>query len=58
MQVISLIWGVVPFSFVGLVVSIVAIATARGSKGMAVAGATLCLVAILLGALFRMGGEL
>jgi len=44
-------WGVVPFSIAGLVVSIIAIATARGNKGLAVAGATLCLIAILLGAL-------
>ncbi len=44
-------WGVVPFSIAGLVVSIVAIATARSGKGMAIAGATMCLIAILLGTL-------
>lgn len=44
-------WGVIPFAIAGMIISIIAIASARGGKGLAVTGATLCLIAIILGTL-------
>ncbi len=46
----SLNWLNIPFSAVGLIVSIVALATTKGpSKGMAIAGLVLCALGVLLG---------
>ena len=41
-------WFVIPFAGVGVIISIIAIATARGGKGLGIAGLVLCLVALLI----------
>jgi hypothetical protein len=43
-------WGNIPFAFVGLIISCVATAIAKGSKGMGIAGIVLCCIAIIWGA--------
>lgn len=43
-------WLVIPFAVVGLVISIVVTATAKGPRGLAIAGVALCSIAIVLGA--------
>lgn len=46
----SLNWFNIPFALIGLVIGIVAASNARpGTRGTAVAGAILCLIAIVFG---------
>lgn len=42
-------WGVVPFAVIGLVIGIVATATAKQDRGVGIAGITLCVIAIFIG---------
>jgi len=42
-------WGVIPIAGVGLIISIVAIATAKENRGLSIAGLILCAVALLIG---------
>ena len=50
-------WLVVPFSAIGLIVSIVATAIAKRERGLAIAGIVCCSVAILLGSIrLTLGG--
>ena len=50
-------WLVIPFAVIGLVISIIATATAKGPRGLAIAGIALCSIAILLGAIrLSLGG--
>ena len=50
-------WGNIPFAIAGLVASIVATATAKGSNGMGIVGIVLCSIAILWGAIrLKAGG--
>ena len=51
-------WGVIPVAIIGLILSIIAVATAKNNKGMAIAGLVMCPIAIIVGAfrLFIGGG--
>jgi len=50
-------WLNIPFSAIGLIISIIALATTKqGSKGMAIAGVVLCAIAIGLGLLRLIAG--
>lgn len=40
-------WGVIPIAIIGLVVGIIATATAKEKKGTAIAGILLCAIAVL-----------
>ena len=42
-------WGVIPVAIMGLICSIIAIATAKKEKGMAIAGLVMCPIAIVVG---------
>jgi type III secretory pathway component EscS len=42
-------WGVIPFAVVGLVIGIIAAATARRDRGIGIAGTALCAIAIVIG---------
>ena len=44
-------WANIPFSFIGLIISIVATATAKGKKGMGITGIILCSIAIFFGSI-------
>jgi len=44
-------WFNIPFSFIGLIISIVATVTAKGGKGMAITGIILCSIAIFFGSI-------
>ena len=54
----SLNWLNIPFSIVGLAISVVAVVTARdGRSGTAITGLVLCAVALVLGVLrLHLGG--
>lgn len=56
----SLNWLNIPFSFVGLIISIVTLVTTKEqSKGKAIAGLVLCAIAVMFGGLrLLMGGGL
>lgn len=51
-------WGVIPVAIVGFILSIIAIATSKKEKGMAIAGLIMCSIAIAVGSfrLFIGGG--
>ena len=51
-------WGVIPVAIVGFILSIIAMATSKKDKGMAIAGLVMCSIAIVVGAfrLFIGGG--
>jgi len=53
-------WGVIPIAIIGFILSIIAVATAKKDKGMAIAGLVMCPIAIIFGAvrLFIGGGIL
>ena len=40
-------WGVIPFAVVGLVIGIIATATARRDRGIGIAGIALCAMAVV-----------
>lgn len=42
-------WGVIPIAGVGLIISIVAIATAKENRGLSIAGLILCAIALPVG---------
>lgn len=42
-------WFNIPFAFLGLVVSIVAVAKAKEQRGLAIAGLVMCVMAVLIG---------
>ncbi len=42
-------WGVIPIAGVGIIISIVAIATAKENRGLSIAGLILCAVALIIG---------
>ena len=42
-------WGVIPIAGVGLIISIVAIATAKENRGLSIAGLILCAAALIIG---------
>jgi len=44
-------WANIPFSFIGLIISIVATATSKGKKGMGITGIVLCSIAIFFGSI-------
>ncbi|MBN2076476.1 MAG: hypothetical protein JW762_13085 [Dehalococcoidales bacterium] len=44
-------WGVIPVAIIGLVLSIIAMATSKKGKGMAIAGLVMCIIAIIIGAI-------
>jgi type III secretory pathway component EscS len=41
-------WGVIPLAGVGLIISIVATATAKENRGLSIAGIVLCVIALLV----------
>ncbi len=43
-------WGVIPVAIVGFILSLIAIATSKKNKGMAIAGLVMCPIAIIVGA--------
>ena len=53
-------WGVIPIAIIGFILSIIAVATTKKDKGMAIAGLVMCPIAIIVGAirLFIGGGIL
>ena len=53
----SLNWINIPFSAIGLIVSIIAFNSAnQGSKGTSIAGIVLCAIALIFGAIRLMAG--
>ena len=42
-------WGVIPLAGIGFIISIVATVIARENKELSIAGAFLCLIALLIG---------
>ena len=42
-------WGVIPIAAVGLIISIVAIASEKENRGLGIAGLILCTIALLIG---------
>ena len=42
-------WGVVPFAFIGLVISVIATSTEKQYRGPSIAGIALCALAIFIG---------
>jgi hypothetical protein len=50
-------WANIPFASVGLIISIIGVVIARGSKGMGIAGIVMCAIAIIWGAIrLKVGG--
>ena len=43
-------WGNIPFAFIGLVIGIISVITARDSKGVGITAIVLCCIAIIWGA--------
>lgn len=49
-------WLNIPFALVGLIISLIGTATAKGNRGTGVAGIILCLIAVVVGVLrLKMG---
>jgi len=44
-------WFNIPFSFIGLIISIVGTVTAKGGRGIAIAGIILCCLAVFVGSI-------
>ena len=44
-------WGVIPVAIIGFILSIIAIATVKKNKGMAIAGLIMCPIASIVGAI-------
>jgi hypothetical protein len=42
-------WGNIPFAIVGLIISVIAMLTAKRSKGLGITGIVLCCIAIIWG---------
>jgi len=42
-------WGIIPFAGIGLIISIIAAATAKENRGLSIAGIILCAIAIFVG---------
>ncbi|HEY93423.1 MAG TPA: hypothetical protein G4O15_00600 [Dehalococcoidia bacterium] len=53
-------WGVIPVAIIGFILSIIALATSKKDRGMAIAGLVMCPIAIIVGSirLFIGGGIL
>jgi peptidoglycan/LPS O-acetylase OafA/YrhL len=53
-------WGVIPLAIAGLIISIIATATAKETRGPGIAGIVLCVIAAFIGTirLFLGGGIL
>ncbi len=52
----ALNWIIIPFSGIGLIISIIAIATAKERKGLAIAGIIGCAIAIIFGIIRLIAG--
>ena len=44
-------WGVIPVAIIGLILSIIAVATSRKARGIAIAGLVMCPIAIIVGSI-------
>ena len=44
-------WGVIPVAIFGFILSIIALATSKKERGMAIAGLVMCPIAIIVGAI-------
>jgi hypothetical protein len=44
-------WGVIPVAIIGFILSIIALATTRKNKGMAIAGLVICPIVIIVSAI-------
>ena len=44
-------WGVIPVAIIGFILSIIAIATSKKNKGMAITGLVICPVVIIISAI-------
>ena len=44
-------WANIPFAIIGLIISIIAVTTAKRGRGMGIAGLVLCCIAIVWGAI-------